>query len=88
MYIKKVLSDNTFRTTEINKILAELQDEKYYLYYKNQAYGLARFMVYGLGNSMQNLNAENIARGLLTSHHTNNVSNKLVNFKQAFLSAS
>ena len=77
-YIKKVLSDNTFRTTEINKILAELQDEKYYLYYKNQAYGLARFMVYGLGNSMQNLNAENIARGLLTSHHTNNVSDKLV----------
>lgn len=77
-YIKKVLSDNTFRTTEINKILAELQNEKYYLYYKNQAYGLARFMVYGLGNSMQNLNAENIARGLLTSHHTNNVSDKLV----------
>ena len=77
-YIKKVLSDNTFRTTEINKILAELQNEKYYLYYKNQAYGLARFMVYGLGNSMQNLNAENIARGLLTSHYTNNVSNELI----------
>ena len=77
-YIKKVLSDSIFRTTEINKILAELQNEKYYLYYKNQAYGLARFMIYGLGNSMQNLNAENIARGLLTSHYTNNVSDKLV----------
>ena len=77
-YIKSILSDNSFRTTEINKILHKLQDEEHYLYYKNQAYGLARFMVYGLGNSMQNLNAENIARGLLTSHFTTDVSNELI----------
>lgn len=77
-YIKNVLSDNNFRTTEINKILHKLQDEEHYLYYKNQAYGLARFMVYGLGNSMQNLNAENIARGLLTTHFTTNVSDELI----------
>lgn len=77
-YIKNVLSDNSFRTTEINKILHKLQDEEHYLYYKNQAYGLARFMVYGLGNSMQNLNAENIARGLLTNHFTFNVSDELI----------
>lgn len=77
-YIKNVLSDNSFRTTEINKILHKLQDEEHYLYYKNQAYGLARFMVYGLGNSMQNLNAENIARGLLTNHFTYNVSDELI----------
>lgn len=77
-YIKSILSDNNFRTTEINKILHKLQDEEHYLYYKNQAYGLARFMVYGLGNSMQNLNAENIARGLLTSHFTTNVSDELI----------
>lgn len=77
-YIKNILSDNNFRTTEINKILHKLQDEEHYLYYKNQAYGLARFMVYGLGNSMQNLNAENIARGLLTTHFTTNVSDELI----------
>ena len=77
-YVKNVLSDNNFRITEINKILHKLQDEEHYLYYKNQAYGLARFMVYGLGNSMQNLNAENIARGLLTNHFTTNVSDELI----------
>lgn len=61
--IKELLQNNEAVSEAINKINTELKKERYYKWYRNQALGLAYYMVSGIGNECQNLNAENIVRG-------------------------
>ena len=64
-YIKKLLTDKSFLSQEVNDVVHLLRADKNGKWYINQARGLARFMVTGIGNEAQNLNARNIARGVL-----------------------
>lgn len=65
-YIKNILKDDLFRKGEIDKLISELKKEKKYLYYRNQALGLARYMIKGVGNEAQNMNAYNIVKSVST----------------------
>ena len=61
--VKELLQNDEAVSKAINDINAELKKERYYKWYRNQALGLARYMVHGVGNECQNLNAENIVHG-------------------------
>ena len=64
--IKKILSDDNYLSSEIDKLVESLDNTGHGTWYRNQALGLAYYMTTGVGNEAQNLNARNIAEGRLT----------------------
>ena len=63
--IKSLLSNKENINKKIEEINKKLMHDENYLWYRNQAFGLARFMTTGVGNEVQNFNAKNIAEGKL-----------------------
>lgn len=63
--IKSLLSNKENINKKIEEINKKLMYNENYLWYRNQAFGLARFMTTGIGNEIQNFNAKNIAEGKL-----------------------
>lgn len=63
--IKSLLNNKENINKKIEEINKKLMHNENYLWYRNQAFGLARFMVTGVGNEIQNFNAKNIAEGKL-----------------------
>ena len=63
--IKSLLSNKENINKKIEEINKKLMYNENYLWYRNQAFGLARFMTTGIGNEVQNFNAKNIAEGKL-----------------------
>lgn len=63
--IKSLLSNKENINKKIEEINKKLMHDENYLWYRNQAFGLARFMTTGIGNEVQNFNAKNIAEGKL-----------------------
>lgn len=78
--IKSVLTNNTELHSQINNIEQRLKvlDVKDGMWLRNQAYGLARYMVTGIGNECQNLNARNIAAKLLLDNKAHEVNEEVV----------
>ena len=64
--IKKILSSPEELDNRVEELEAKLDKTGYGLWYKNQALGLALYMTTGVGNEIQNLNAQNIAEGRMT----------------------
>ena len=64
--IKKILSNPEELDSRVEELEAKLDKTGHGLWYKNQALGLALYMTTGVGNEIQNLNAQNIAEGRMT----------------------
>ena len=68
------LNDEIIHTEHVIKSI----DEKDYMWLRNQAFGLARFMITGVGNECQNLNAYNIAAKLMMDNEAHTIDTKVV----------
>lgn len=64
--IKKILSSPEELNSRVEELETKLDKTGHGLWYKNQALGLALYMTTGVGNEIQNLNAQNIAEGRMT----------------------
>lgn len=78
--IKELLTNSFALNDEIMRTEHAISsiDEKDYMWLRNQAFGLARFMVTGVGNECQNLNAYNIAAKLMMDNEAHTIDTKVV----------
>ena len=78
--IKELLTNSFALNDEIMRTEHAISsiDEKDYMWLRNQAFGLARFMITGIGNECQNLNAYNIAAKLMMDNEAHTIDTKVV----------